>query len=220
MFRVVKGTWNPWVGCIHNCIYCWARRQAKRQKHRCELCYQFIPHAHLERLIPSGDLIFVVSMGDLFCDAVSDEVIQRIIDKVGQRPWQTFLFCTKNPRRYLDFEFPKNCLLGVTIETNRDELVAELSDAPLPSERYKALLELDGKARKFLSIEPILDFDLEIFFNWIKNINPSICEVGYDNYNNKLPEPSLAKTLKLLELKHKAGFETHEKSLRRAWWEG
>jgi len=214
MFRIVTRTWNPVVGCLHNCVYCWARRQAKRQKHRCKLCYQFSPHTHLDRLIPSGQLIFVVSMGDLFCDAFGDEVIQQIIDMVKQRPHQTFLFCTKNPRRYLHFQFPENCLLGTTIETNRNELVRRFSNAPPVSERYEAMLELDGKARKFLSVEPIMEFDFDVFLEWISSINPEYCEIGYDNYYKLLPEPSLEKTLDFIEAKRKLGIDVREKELR------
>jgi DNA repair photolyase len=43
-------TINPVVGCLHNCPYCYARRQARRRKNECYLCYEFIPHDHLERL--------------------------------------------------------------------------------------------------------------------------------------------------------------------------
>jgi len=49
-------TWNPAVGCSKRChdehgkIWCYAYWQAKRQKHRCQQCYEFIPHLHPERL--------------------------------------------------------------------------------------------------------------------------------------------------------------------------
>jgi hypothetical protein len=43
-----------------------------------------------------------------------------------------------------------------------------------------------------------MDFDLGILDKWLKDINPAVVYVGYDNYNNKLPEPSLAKTLQLI----------------------
>ena len=36
---------NPVVGCTHGCLYCYARRFAKRQgKDSC--CYNFFPHPH------------------------------------------------------------------------------------------------------------------------------------------------------------------------------
>ena len=30
MFQEVTDTWNPITGCLHGCIYCWARRYAER----------------------------------------------------------------------------------------------------------------------------------------------------------------------------------------------
>lgn len=215
MFRSVEKTWNPVVGCSHNCIYCWARRQAKRQKHRCQFCYKFIPHLHLERKVPKANLIFVCSMGDLFCDVIHNEWIEQVIGIVRQHKDRDFLFCTKNPKRYLEFDFPRNCLLGTTIETNKDELVEKVSQAPLPSERYKAMLDLDGSYRKFLSVEPIMEFDFDVFLGWIKDINPNLCEIGYDNYGFNLIEPEVNKTLKLIEEKRKLGIDTRIKELKK-----
>jgi hypothetical protein len=43
--------------------------------------------------------------------------------------------------------------------------------------------------------------------------------VGYDNYNNKLPEPSLDKNLFLIKKLRDNGFLVLEKTIRRAWYE-
>jgi hypothetical protein len=52
---------------------------------------------------------------------------------------------------------------------------------------------------KLVCIEPIMDFDLEIFVQWVKDIKPLIVYVGYDNYNNKLTEPDPRKTKQLID---------------------
>jgi hypothetical protein len=52
---------------------------------------------------------------------------------------------------------------------------------------------------KVVSVEPIMDFDLEIFVQWLKDIGPVLVHVGYDNYKNNLPEPSLSKTYQLID---------------------
>ena len=199
MFKFVKNTWNPVVGCVHLCRYCWARRQAKRQKKRCELCYRFVPHLHEERLKKrwrDPKLIFTVDMGDLFCSAVPDEWILRVLDVVRENPHCMFLFMTKNPARYFDFKFPDNAILGTTIETNRNYNV---SKAPPPEERYEAMKDLDHEF-KFVSIEPIMDFDMDVLVEWIRDIKPLRVAVGYDNYQYyPLVEPPLSKTIELIE---------------------
>ncbi len=70
--------------------------------------------------------------------------------------------------------------------------------------------------RKFISIEPIMDFDLEIFAKWIEEIAPIQVSVGYDNWNNRLPEPSLSKTLQLIERLNEFT-QVRERKLREAW---
>lgn len=221
MFRSITKTYNPVVGCDYQCQYCWARRMAKRQKHRCDDCYSFTPHAHVNRSVPKGERIFVCSMGDLFCQGFSNKIILQVLTSLKSHPEQTFLICSKNPARFHNFvnAIPGNCILGTTIETNRDNVVNDLSKAPLPSKRFEAIAPLDYP-RKFSSIEPIMDFDLPIFLNWIKKINPELCEIGYNNYPMfKLQEPSLNKTQKLIDEIKTLDIPVLEKTVRKAWFE-
>jgi hypothetical protein len=78
--------------------------------------------------------------------------------------------------------------------------------------------------KKAVTIEPILDFDLVEFRNWITDIAPVFCYIGYANDHKagmklKLPEPSVEKTMQLINELKRAGIEVREKSLRPAWWE-
>ena len=128
--------------------------QARRQKRRCLKCYRFEPHTHFERLKGLGGrpkTIWFVDMGDLF-----GEWVLRILEAARRYPGNTYMFLTKNPRRYHEFldMFPENSLLGATIETNRD--TSNLSKAPSPVERFEAMLELNHP-HKFVVVEPILD---------------------------------------------------------------
>lgn len=223
MFRSVNHTWNPVVGCSHHCFYCWARMLVKRRRYQtpCNECYNFKVHAHLERPIKTGKVILVCSMGDLFCKECPRDYIQQVLDKIRSHQNKTFIICSKNPARFSDFikSVPDNCILGTTIETNRDILVRALTKAPLPSQRYEAMIKLNHK-RKFLSIEPIMDFDLSILLTWVRKIKPEICEIGYNNYTTfQLPEPPLSKTEKLISRIRKLGIVTHEKTIRKAWYE-
>ena len=65
-----------------------------------------------------------------------------------------------------------------------------------------ALVSKDFKIlyhNKMVSIEPIMDFDMEIFVNWLKEIAPVVVHVGYANYNQYIPEPTLEKTADLIK---------------------
>ena len=208
MFTIVSETWNPVTGCTHNCTYCWARKLAlTKLRHTPRYREGFKPRLNLEEFRKrfKGGVIFVSDMGDLWGDWVPDEWIRRVLNHIKKFPDTWFLFLTKNPQRYHDFldEIPPNAILGATIETNRDIYFQEgfrprISSAPLPSRRYRAMRDLDWPL-KFISIEPIMDFDLDVFTKWIEEINPFMAYVGYDNYNNKLPEPPLGKTLELIK---------------------
>jgi hypothetical protein len=43
---------------------------------------------------------------------------------------------------------------------------------------------------KMISIEPILDFDLEILVEWIRKIKPDFVSIGADSKGHNLPEPN------------------------------
>jgi len=53
-----------------------------------------------------------------------------------------------------------------------------------------------------------MDFDLPIVFNWIVSLAPELwgIAIGYDNYQNSLPEPALAKTKHLIGLLNKLNY--------------
>ncbi len=226
MFNIVSRTWNPVTGCRYNCIYCWARQLALT-KLRSSPRYRrgFKPRLNPEefrRRFKPGEVVFVSDMGDLWGEWIPSEWIRRVLAHMSKFPHTWFLFLTKNPDRYHEFidEMPENSILGVTIETNRDYYFQEgyyprIAQAPLPSRRYRAMKMLRWPL-KFVSIEPIMDFDLDIFTGWIKEIAPFMVYIGYDNYNWKLPEPPLAKTRKLI-VKLEDFTLVLRKTIRPAW---
>jgi len=234
MYEEVRKTHNPFVGCRHACIYCVPsfQRQAKRQRKRCVKCYNYEPHFHPERLkdyLPRtkpDEFIFLCDMGDVAF--AKPEWLKLIIEhEVRRYPDRTFLIQSKNPACFEPFSglYPENLILGVTIETNKVEFdtpskyrnYQERSKAPLPEQRYKAMVKLNH-SRKLVTIEPILDFDLPILVSWIREIKPEAVYVGYDNHNCKLPEPLKWKTLKLIE-ELKKFTEVRRKTIRKAWFE-
>ena len=214
-------TWNPVTGCLHNCSYCWARGYANRlaamgvEPYKTRGFKPTFAEWRLKQRLPKGQFIFVSDMGDMWGEWVPKEWIERVLMILRSKPKTSFLFLTKNPRRYYEFQrkFSENMMLGATIETNRD---CKVTKAPSPKERYEAMRSLDSK-HKALVIEPILDFDPE-FIDWIREIQPETVYIGYDNYFCKLPEPQLSKTEMLVrELQKITVVEV--KALRKAWFE-
>lgn len=145
-------TWNPIVGCKNSCKdadgkpYCYAERLNNR--------FKWIPDFkkpvfYPERLIEPAKLkkpstIFVVSMGDLFGEWIPDEWITEVLTVTMCNPGHKFMFLTKNPKRYLEFEFTDNCWLGTTLDHAKNK------------KRLIDMAWLDWKTKTFVSVEPLL----------------------------------------------------------------
>jgi len=218
MYEDAIKRWNCFIGCYYDCEYCKRSFQAqmKRQKpvidrngkkRGCQDCYDYIPHFHEERLdtkkypLPrtKGDeFIWACSSGDI--SFAKKTWINKIIGRIRELPNRTFLFQTKAPICFNLYDFPDNVLLGITLETNRDEVyeLNKISKAPLPSFRKEVFSILQHR-RKVITIEPILDFDLDVFVDWIRDINPERVYIGYDTKKCYLPEPDLIKTKLLIK---------------------
>ena len=155
-------TWNPATGCHHGCPYCYARDIANRFYTDYPLSERFDYHFHPERLdaiknmtIPKNDIVgehnvFVCSMADLFGDWVPQEDIDKVFSAIEEAPdWWNFLFLTKNPKRYLELEFPIKSWIGMTADTQaRAEIAVQVA---------KDLKEKGVPNITFLSCEPLME---------------------------------------------------------------
>lgn len=203
MYNWVQATWNAVGGeCPHKCQYCYVTA-LKRKFPRMREKYSGEIRIIEKELKPLGKdkIIFVSSCIDLFADSVPEEIILQVLKHCLKYPHNTYLLQTKNPKRYLHFQsdyedfIPRNVIWGVTIETNRD--TSSISDAPYPYKRFNAMVQVRG--RKMVSIEPILDFDLDKMLIWIEAIHPEFVSIGADSKGNNLPEPPVWKVKKLIE---------------------
>ena len=225
MFPFITRTTNPLAirKCSFQCIYCWAedlKKNRLKNTTRYLLLNQnnavcTVIQKDLDEKFLAEDFVFVGTMGDMFAPDIPSEAIQQVLEVYRYDLKTNYLFLTKNPGRYKEFlnTFLKfNATLGATIETNRD--TSKYSKAPSPEQRFYELYDLEYP-RKFLSIEPIIDFDFTYFTDWIRRIpNLHKIAVGYDNYKHGLPEPSLAVTKQLIERLREWGYEVIEKTLR------
>jgi hypothetical protein len=157
----------------------------------------------------SGKTIFIEHMNDLFCKDMPQAFINAVVIHCLKWSQNVYVFQTKNPARYLTMDslFPEGSILGSTIETNRD--IPGISEAPKPEERMIAMEKLEG--RKFITIEPVLDFDVDVLASWIARIRPEFLNLGADSKNHGLPEPAVDKIMRLVEKLKEYGIELREK---------
>ena len=246
MFDVVAETWNPITGCLHDCIYCWARRLALTRLRRTRRYRNgFKPRLNEEEFrkrFKPDRFVFCCDMGDAFGDWVPDEWILRVFRHVMRFTRTRFLFLTKNPHRYYELleqhgptVFPRNGVYGATVETLHDDLYYSyrVSAAPAPSRRLLWLkmfverveAEADWRPATFVSIEPILfnwsESDIDYVASILEELKPLAVYIGYDNYGivekAGIPEPPLGETLRLIEALRSRGITVYEKTIRRAW---
>lgn len=226
--------WNVVVGCKFDCVYCKPsfQRQMKRQKptidkngkkRGCQKCYDYIPHVHEDRLtddyckkyfpkkIEEDQFIWIGSSGDI--SFIEDKYMERIFEIINQYSQLTFFFQTKSPIWFQKWDFPKNVVLGITLESNIHYPL--ISKAPKPWKRAADFFFVNYP-RKRITIEPILEFDYNKLFTWIRDIKPEIVYIGYNTKNCKLPEPPLEKVQMFISSLRRIT-KVKEKLMRRAW---
>lgn len=204
MYDWVTHVWSPLTGCAHQCSYCYVRK------------YRELPETPVldEKDFPPlgrDRVIFVGHLCDMFSATTKDADIQRVLAHTRSFPHNEYVFQTKNLAKLLLFsdQLPPKHIVGTTVETNRASVVAELSKAPPPSERTTMLRNVQG--RKFLTVEPVLDFDASAFAGMIAGAQPEFVNIGADSKGHGLPEPSREKILALVELLQLAGVPIRKK---------
>jgi DNA repair photolyase len=197
MYEFITHTWNAIKGeCPHNCSYCYMHRWGKQKPVRFD-------EKELKTDLGVGNIIFVGSSCDMFASEIPKDWIGKTLNKCWEFPENKYFFQSKNPYRIWQcgsFELiPTDSIICTTIETNREYPIV-MNNCPNPFKRAEAmsLIGLD----KYITIEPIMDFDLYEFIAMLKLANPNQVNIGADSGNNNLPEPSKEKVFELIsELK-------------------
>jgi len=182
-FNVIKGE------CPHSCSYCYCKKWGKQSP-------LHFDEKELKTDLGQGNFIFVGSSCDMWAEYIPKIWIEKVYRKCLEHS-NRYLFQTKNPDRFLDCWglFPDDTLLGTTIETNRHYDFISL--APKTERRKEAMCELSYPT--MVSIEPIMDFDLDVMVQWIKDIQPEFVSIGADSKGHNLPEPSPEKVMALIQ---------------------
>ena len=201
MYDFITHTWNVIKGeCYHDCSYCYMKRWGKLNPVRFD-------EKELKTDLGSGNFIFVGSSCDMFAENIPHKWIDKVInhcDKFDNK----YFFQTKNTERLYDFDLEKHSLC-TTIESNRwyPEIMCK---SPIPLSRMNSM-----SFYQFLTIEPILDFDLLKFIEMIKKMHPKQINIGADSGGNKLPEPPKEKILKLINELEKFTIVKQKSNLKR-----
>lgn len=192
MYDFVTHTWNPIKGkCPHDCSYCYMKRWGEQKPLR-------LDEKEMKTDLGSGNFIFVGSSTDIFAKEVNIDWKIDVINYCNTFPENKYLLQTKNPIGLHDGRLfiKENYVLCTTIESNRQYYDIR-SFAPSPWYRaYSMSLFTDNK--KYVTIEPIIDFDLDEMVELIKMCNPVQVNIGADSGRNNLPEPSRDKLIGLI----------------------
>ena len=205
-----------WVGprrnfiggtCPHQCKYCSVKslmrfpNVKKRYTGKIRLLKE-----EFKKPLHSSKPIFVGSCFDMFAGVVPYKLIAESLAHICFVSKQNkYMFQSKNPGRFTEFShaFPWNIILGTTVETNRVDYDCDFSVAPMVNERFTAMRSLKKSGMTtFITIEPIMDFDVIDFAKELLYCRPNVINIGADSKRHNLPEPSWEKVQALIaELK-------------------
>ena len=217
MLRESKGNMYSWVThtfntikgeCPHGCTYCYMKRRGKQKPIRFD-------EKELKTDLGVNNIIFVGSSCDIFANDIPNEWIERTLEHCYKSCHRNgFLLQTKNPERMLRFrnEFWDFIRVCTTIETNRvyPEIMKHCPD---PWRRVNFFKQF--KFNRYVTIEPIMDFDIDEMIEMIKRCNPVQVNIGADSGNNHLPEPSKEKILELIDELKKFTVIDEKRNLKR-----
>lgn len=194
MYDFVTHTWNTVKGsCPHNCGYCYMKRWGKQNPPR-------LDKSEFKTDLGVGNFIFVGSSNDLFAAEHPEEWILETLKHLEKHD-NRYLLQSKNPARILDYidaaVISDKAVICTTIETNR-YYPEFMSNCPLVDNRADAMNIISEIVKTYVTIEPVMDFDLPEMVGLIKRCNPEQVNIGADSGNNHLPEPSKEKVLELI----------------------
>jgi len=199
MFKSVDWTATYFQGCNHDCVYCWTKFMPGG------------PISHVPRLMQTDEhqiikgktgICFLNSAHDTFAACIPDSWIMAQLRWIGRQPeGLVFYLQSQNLWRaqgYMPWlkKLQDRIIIGTTIQTNDEELVKSVSNAPSIFSRYQCMLRFGVEGfRLRLALEPLFKFNLRNLRDMVFDIKPELVEVGLDNYAHrhkvKIPQSDL-----------------------------
>lgn len=216
-----SGNMYPWVthmhshlrgACPHACPYCYVQAIGKRFGGDAHTGPLRLDTDQLNVMYGKGRTIFIEHASDLFAEEVLRGWLDLILDHCRQWPENTYVFQTRNVGRLVNWYpfLPDRVIVGTTIETDNDAPGA----APHPYDRAMGISMLKcslPRPVRFVTIEPILDFEVENMLGLLKMASPDFINIGADSKGHGLKEPSADKVLALIEGIKAMGIEIRQK---------
>jgi len=193
MYSFITHTFNTIKGiCPHGCTYCYMKRWGKQKPIHFD-------EKELNTDLGLGRTIFMGSSCDMFAEKIPWEWTLNTLLYCQKYNDNTYLFQSKNPKKFdlINALNLNNYKLCTTIETNR-HYPEIMQKSPKPIDRAVDLSRFSGD--KYITIEPIIDFDLNEMVGIIKLCHPNQVNIGFNtSFKVKLPEPSEQKTIELIK---------------------
>jgi DNA repair photolyase len=195
MYGWLDATWNTVKGkCPHDCEYCYMKKWGEQP----ELHFD---EKELKIDLGKDNFIFVGSSCDLFADAIPEKWVVDTLSHCNKFD-NKYLFQSKNPERIITMRHHlpdyDHVILGTTIESNRT--FKGMCKAPTPIKRAKEIVRAQFFGYKtMITIEPIMQFDLEDMVAIIELCSPQFVNLGANtNSKVKLQEPRSEKIMALI----------------------
>ncbi len=204
----LKLTFNPYTGCDHACVYCYASSYIPKF-FNCRPKKDLIPRLRREAAKLKGELLSIANSSDPYPNLEAKTgLMRKCLEILSQNDCEIQLITKSNlVVRDIDLLKKMPSMVSLTITTD-DDSIAKLIEphAPLSSERLKAVETLINKGvPTSVRIDPIIPFVNDNMENLIKtlasmnvkHITVSTYKVKLDNWQRfNIALPKIAKKLK------------------------
>ncbi len=192
----IKYVINPYTGCVHGCVYCYARFMKRFTGHTepwgtfldAKVNAPAVLKKQLEgRKEPVKELVFLSSVTDPYLPAEKKYQLTRSVLKVLLEHQVPTEILTKSDMVLRDLDLLEQferCSVGLSLMTVDDELAYRFEPrAPLPKRRLQALRKLKDKSiDTYAFISPYLP-QLSNIEQLMKSLHGLVNEIGVEALN-------------------------------------